>query len=128
MTSWPYFPQSEFDRIGSDLSKMDPDFMEKLVDLREKLGRPMRVNSAYRTPEHNNRVSGSGLNGPHTTGRAVDIGIAGKGAYELVMLAMIMGFTGIGIKQHGPWGGRYIHLDDLANSETRPREALWSYP
>ncbi|MCK5013226.1 MAG: DUF882 domain-containing protein [Candidatus Omnitrophica bacterium] len=107
---------------------MNPEFMEKLVDLREALNSPMRINSAYRTPEHNSRVSSSGLNGPHTTGKAIDIGIAGEPAYHMVLLAMSMGFTGIGVRQSGDWNGRFIHLDCLENEETRPRPALWSYP
>ena len=122
---WPYFPKHEFDRIGSNPYKMDKDFMEKLVDLRMKLDCPMRINSAYRSPEHNNRVSASGLNGPHTTGRAIDIGIAGMNAHAMVALAMNMGFTGVGVYQTGPWNDRFIHLDDLSATETRPRPRIW---
>jgi hypothetical protein len=43
-------------------------------------------------------------------------------AYRLAKLAFDHGFTGIGINQKG--GGRFIHVDDLADA---PRPTIWSY-
>lgn len=37
-----------------------------------------------------------------------------------------MGFTGIGIKQHGD--NRFIHLDDLREPDHAPRPTIWTYP
>jgi len=96
-------------------------FLDKLQDLRDEVG-PMVVSSGYRSPSHNNKVSGSGTSGPHTTGRAVDIAIRGAEAYNLVGLAIERGMTGIGVNQKGK--SRFVHLDDLTNG---PRPRIWSY-
>lgn len=103
---------------------MDRDFLETLEEIREALGIPLYVTSGYRCPEYNMLVSNTGRKGPHTTGKAVDIAIAGTHAYKLVSVAMYHGIQGIGVKQHGSYGSRFIHLDQLFN-EYRPR--IWSY-
>lgn len=102
--------------------------MEKLEALREKLDRPIHVTSGYRCPAYNAQVSSSGGRGPHTMGKAVDIACFGETAFKLVDLALNVGFTGIGIKQHGKYIGRFIHLDFLTKEEGYPRPAFWSYP
>jgi hypothetical protein len=40
---------------------------------------------------------------------------------------MIAGFAGIGISQKGPAAGRFVHIDMMQESETRPRPWIWSY-
>jgi zinc D-Ala-D-Ala carboxypeptidase len=101
------------------------DFMDKVEKLRDRLGFQMPVTSGYRCPEYNNRISGTGRTGPHTTGRAIDIGVSHSRALEMIRMALSMGFTGIGVKQHG--AGRFIHLDDLPDAEGQPRPTCWSY-
>lgn len=103
------------------------DFMEKVEKLRIKLGRPVRVSSAARCPEYNAKVSHTGLTGPHTTGRAIDLLASGLVAYELLELAPMCGFTGIGVSQRGDHLKRFIHLDDLTNAEGQPRPWVWGY-
>jgi len=103
-------------------SKMNHEFMVKLVAIRRETGVPMPLTSAYRCPTHNDNISSTGLTGPHTTGRAVDIPCSGKAAFAIVSSAHRNGMTGIGIKQKG--AGRFIHLDDLSGA-TRPW--VWSY-
>ena len=109
---------------------MDVYFMEKLEELREEWGRPMRLSSAYRT-EDNPRERSKPLKydhlgnplpkgGMHARGRAVDVLIAGADAVELLRLA-VKYFNGIGINQKGEWNQRFIHLDDRTNP------AMWSY-
>lgn len=104
--------------------EMDEGFMLVLEELRVKWGRPIALTSAYRCPEHNSRVSTTGLDGPHTTGKAVDILISGEDAFELVVLALEIGFLGVGVKQKG--GGRFIHLD-ICGGPRFPRPRIWSY-
>ena len=99
--------------------------MDKMQRLREDYGKPMIVTSWYRSPKYNSMVSTTGKFGPHTTGRAVDINVYGKDAYDLLHLALLHGFTGVGLKQNGPLESRFIHLDDLTEG-TRPW--IWSYP
>ena len=104
--------------------QMDERFLERLEALRQAFGAPLRLSSAWRCPDYNERISATGRTGPHTTGHAVDVLISGKDAYRLIHLALSLGFTGIGISQHGPHEKRFIHLDDLTDG---PRPWVWSY-
>jgi zinc D-Ala-D-Ala carboxypeptidase len=123
-----YFKSSEFDQKdmpGSGKS-MDSAFLGYLDELRDRCGFPLVISSGYRTPEYNAKVSNTGTNGPHTTGKAADILISGERAYIVLREAMAMGvFTGIGIKQTGE--GRFIHLDICTENDGFPRPMLWSY-
>jgi uncharacterized protein YcbK (DUF882 family) len=103
---------------------MDPVFMDKLVTLRKACAFKFPVTSGYRCPEYNDRISSTGRDGPHTTGRAVDINISGTRAYQLISLAGSYGMKGLGVKQHGEHRRRFLHLDDLLEG-TRPW--IWSY-
>lgn len=102
-------------------------FMDRLERVRVRVGFPMPVNSGARCQEYNAKVSGTGLTGPHTKG-AVDVGVSGKQALDVIHAAQAEGMTGIGAKQHGPYTGRFVHLDDLPNEPGQPRPHLWSYP
>lgn len=104
-----------------------PDFLTLMDELREEFGRPIRINSWYRSPEYNAEVSATGLSGPHTTGRAVDVRIYGGLAMELATIAYELGMTGFGWKQTGPYAGRFLHLDNLENSPSSPRAWTWTY-
>ncbi len=110
-------------QCGCGRADMDPTFLERLEALREQFGKPMKVTSAFRCPAHNRKVSSTGEDGPHTTGRAVDILIQGFDAFRLVKIALALGFTGLGVKQKST--GRFLHLDDLQKPYPRPR--IWSY-
>lgn len=125
---WPWlnFSPNEMRCRGTGEVRVSPDFMDKLQSLRERLGFPLSVTSGYRTPEHNEKVSTTGLTGPHTTGQAVDIAIYGERAYLLMEQAPTLGFAGIGWRQHGSRSQRFIHLDDLARPDY-PRPWVWSY-
>jgi len=117
MQDIPHFPE-----LNPEV--MDPGFVDKLVALREVFNRKMVVTSSFRTAAENVSAGGTRLSA-HLEGRAVDIRIRGTDAYDLVRLAMHMGFTGIGIKQTGH--GRFIHLDDAVSKSVRIRPMLWSY-
>jgi len=120
---WKYFKLEEFKcRCGCGTTNMNTEFIDKLDKLRDKLGFSLRVNSGYRCPQYNNRISSTGFNGPHTTGRAADLSVDRAKCYELLALAKECGFTGIGLNQKGV--GRYIHLDDLTEG---PRPNVWTY-
>jgi zinc D-Ala-D-Ala carboxypeptidase len=108
-------------------AEMETVFMERLENLRIQFGKSMRLSSAYRCSSHNIEVSKTGTSGPHTTGQAVDVLIGGKDAHCLINLAIPLGFTGIGIKQNGPYEKRFIHFDDLQEASGRPRPWIWSY-
>lgn len=105
----------------------EKDFMDKVEALRLVANFPFRVTSAARCASYNAKVSSTGATGPHTTGRAIDIAVRGKQAFELIRLALELrlGFTGIGVQQKGQF--RFVHLDDLPNTPTSPRPTIWSY-
>lgn len=98
------------------------EFQQKLQQLRERYGRPMVLNSAYRCPAYNASVSKTGRNGPHTKG-AVDVRVSDGDVYDLLKAAIELGWYGIGPDQKGDRGGRFLHLD------RRPpdRRTVWTY-
>lgn len=85
--------------------------------LRGLMGKPLSINSGYRTAEHNKSVGGA-PGSAHVTGEAVDIGTRGwteRERIDLVLYARKLGFTGVGI------GSSFIHIDMKA------RVASWHY-
>lgn len=126
MKSWPYFPHQDLASPDTGMHEMDERFMLRLVLLRQELGFPLIVTSAYRSPEHNAKVGGVSRSA-HLSGRAVDIAISGAKAHRLVRMALLFGFTGIGVRQRGDHRLRFVHLDDLDSAPDIPRPAIWSY-
>lgn len=114
MINWPHFSEYELKcHCGCNVSAMAPAFMRVLEAIRVEYDRPMIVTSAYRCGYHNANVSTTGHNGPHTTGRAVDVLVSGSNYIDLFTIARKHGITGFGSKQHGPHSLRFLHLDTL---------------
>ena len=107
-------------------NKFDQKTLDALQGLREAIGKPLKISSAYRCPVHNQKVSSTGVLGPHTTGKAIDILCSGSFAHEVLSYAMIRSsvWKGIGISQKGDHKSRFIHLDTI---ETNNRPWVWSY-
>ena len=107
-------------------NEMTQETVDALQALRESIGKPLRLSSAYRCPKHNSKVSSTGKSGPHTTGKAIDIACSGKDAWELLSFAMIRSkiWKGIGVSQKGKHESRFIHLDTI---EADNRPWVWSY-
>lgn len=125
---WKYFPPEEVACKGTGRVAVHRATMDRLMYLRSQAGaKPIVLNSAYRDPAHNAAVSSTGTDGPHTFGQAFDIQCSHERAYQLVGLAIRLGFTGIGLSQKGAWGGRFLHLDDLPNGPGQPRPTVWTY-
>lgn len=101
---------------------MKPEFMDLLQELRTRYGKPMIVTSGYRHPTHPIEARKS-QPGSHASGLAVDIGCQGQDAYQIVKLALDLGFTGVGVSQKAG-GARFVHLDLLPDP---PRPNMWSY-
>lgn len=120
-----HFSDSELTcHCGCGRQEMDSETLRKLEAVREELGLPMKLSRGYSCPEHNAKISKTGLTGPHTTGHAVDILCRGATALRIVELALKYGFTGIGVSQKGD--SRFVHLDDIPSGEG-PRPTIWSY-
>ena len=105
---------------------MQEHTLDRLQRLRNAWAKPIIVTSGYRCAEH--PVEKAKPNGPgaHSTGCAVDIRAIGRECYELLALALPLGFTGVGISQRTPQP-RFIHLDDAPITGGLVRPAVWSY-
>ena len=104
---------------------LQPDFLQRVQRLRDVVGFALPVSSGGRCPAHNAKVSSTGANGPHTTGRAIDLAVSRLQALLVIAAALKLGFTGIGVQQKGD--KRFVHLDDLPNAPGQPRPTIWSY-
>ena len=124
---WKNFAPSEMRCRGTNKLLIVPAFMDRLQGLRDELGFALPVTSGFRTPDYNNKISKTGTDGPHTTGRSVDIQAHGYRAFKIMAAAPAHGFTGLGQKQHGPYDKRFVHLDDLDELPKRPRPWPWTY-
>lgn len=78
-----YFRVKEFAcKDGTPVVFIDDHLVTILSILRTKIGRPVIINSGYRTPEHNKRVGGAKYS-YHMRGMAADIKVEGMKAKEL---------------------------------------------
>jgi zinc D-Ala-D-Ala carboxypeptidase len=118
----PFFKKEEFDCKHTGDNEMKPEFMDKLLAIRKRYGKPMWVTSGYRSPKHPIEAAKK-ASGAHSTGRACDVAIQGSEALELLKIALEEGMTGIGVQQKG--SGRFLHLDDVTEEIQRPW--IWSY-
>ena len=100
------FKLSEFESPDTKEVKVDGELASLLQQLREKIGRPLIINSAYRTKQHNKAVGGV-ENSQHRLGKAVDISLENLTytADDVEKLAEQIGFKGIGKYN------TFIHLD-----------------
>lgn len=135
MSDWSaieFFKPEEFacpcDMCVSNGTEMNIEFVKVLDTLRGIVGVPFIVSSGYRCPDYNIEVSSTGRDGPHTTGRAVDILMNGPTVVRTMALVLSTwrhSISGIGLHQRGPHAGRFIHLDNLGAPYPRPR--IWTY-
>lgn len=91
---------------GSDPIFIEPELIKILQDVRDHFRKPVNINSAYRTPQHNTAVGGVG-NSRHMYGMAADIWVRGETpeAVYSYLCATYPGSLGIGIYS---WG---CHVD-----------------
>ena len=88
------------------------DAMDKLQHLRDIIGKPFYVNSAYRSPEYNEFVGGASRS-KHMEGIAFDIDMSNHNRQEFIDLARQVGFNGIG------------HYNTFTHIDTRENPAEW---
>lgn len=122
---WANFTPAEMACRKTGVVMIRPSFMDELQVMRNRLNVPMVITSGYRSPEHNAAVSSTRtLEGPHVSAQAVDVAVKFGDAFTLVDLAIQMGFTGIGLRQHGNLNKRFVHIDKW---EERVTARLWTY-
>lgn len=115
---YPKFTEAEFRCRHCGRQEMKPELLGRLQALRDVYGRPLPVTSGWRCADHPVEKA-KAHPGMHSTGLAVDLGVQGAEAHEVLRLAMHLGFTGVGVQQKG--SGRFVHLD------LRKEPTVWSY-
>lgn len=103
---WPNFSPAEIACRGTGQIKLHPEALDKLQALRDRLGKPLIVRSAYRSPEHNRAVGGA-TRSRHLDGAAFDIAMANHDPAAFEAAARAVGFLGFG---YYPRSG-FMHID-----------------
>lgn len=101
---------------GTETVLIAPGLVDRLQMLRSLAGKPVRIQSAYRSPEHNALIGGV-ENSRHILGEAADIKVDGFSPLEVAHIAKYVGFTGIGIYIYN--GQSFVHVD------VRPSKSYW---
>lgn len=103
---WPNFSPAEIACRGTGKLLVNEDALNLLQELRVTLGKPLIVNSAYRSPEHNRRVGGAKAS-KHLEGTAFDISMANHDPAAFIAAARKAGFKGIGTYPRS----NFVHID-----------------
>ena len=80
---WPNFIPAEIACRGSGKLRINEPALDKLQALHDRLGNPLIVPSAYRSPEHNRAVGGA-TRSKHLDCAAFDIAMANHGSLPAV--------------------------------------------
>ena len=119
------FTQREFkSRDGApmpdDVLTNIKELASNLQVLRDFLGEPIRINSAYRSPEHNKAIGGV-KNSQHILGRAADIKVKDIETKDLYLIIESLIVDGK-MKQ----GGLGLY-DTFVHYDIRGSKARWDY-
>ena len=122
-----YFNYHEFDSpdVQGSGQLMDERLLEILDDVREEFGKPIKINSGYRTLAHNEKVGGKmpkedGTGGSsHLYGLAVDIACDNSvDRFKLITILLSHGINRIGIAD------TFIHIDV---DPEKSSNVIWTY-
>jgi uncharacterized protein YcbK (DUF882 family) len=103
-----YFSEKEQACPCCKVNKVDPNFIKRLDELREKFGKPISVSSMYRCANHNAAVGGVPKS-QHVNGIAADLFVLNMNAVDKYLLLkdiVTLGFT-VGVR------------DDILHVDTR---------
>ena len=103
---WTNFSPAEIACRGNGSLRINEEALDKLQALRDRLGKPLIVRSAYRSPEHNRAVGGAPRS-KHMDGTAFDIAMANHDPVVFEAVAREVGSLGFGFY---PRSG-FIHID-----------------
>jgi len=105
---WPYryFTPRELASKGDGSLLVDHDAIARLDRMRDMIGKPFIITSAYRDPLHNARVGGAPQS-YHKRGKAFDISLRGHNVDQMKRAAERVGFGGIAVSRRGS----FIHVD-----------------
>ena len=110
-------PTSEWIIVQSHVNpRVLPELWTKLENFAISLGRPITLNSAYRSPEYNRRIGGA-RNSMHVQRKAADVqwGTSSvQGRVDMIQRAIDAGLTGIGCYNS------FMHVDIGAKRQWGP--------
>lgn len=100
---------------GTDTIFISDKLVELLQKIRDHFGKPVNINSAYRTEAHNKKNGGSPMS-QHKFGMAADLSISGVTPKEIAAYAetLLPGTGGIGIYKS------FCHVD------VRAKKSRWN--
>ena len=111
------FRTKEFASPDSNVIFINKVLVEMLGELRHRIGRPIYINSGYRTVAHNKKVGGA-ENSYHLYGAAVDIRAEGYTPKEIYrMLDNMLGRWG-GLEEHET----FVHFDVRDDKWRKPHK------
>lgn len=115
------FTVREFDCKGKgccSTTLIDEKLVVYLQKLRDYFKKPIIIESAYRCPVHNAKVSNASSKSKHMEGCAADIYIEGVSPAEIAKQAETIGVKGIGLYDSAA-DGHFVHID------TRTTKGFW---
>lgn len=116
-----WFWSTEFDDGISEYTIIDSKLLELLDKLRERVGTPVQITSAYRSPEKQKELKNRGYKtastiSTHEVGCAVDLFTGEHTGEELEQIARLVGFKSVGVADN------WIHVDIRMDKDRR-----WTY-
>jgi zinc D-Ala-D-Ala carboxypeptidase len=114
---WPNFEPAEMASKGDGSIVLSCDAMDALQRVRDRLGVPLIITSAYRDPKHNAKVGGA-KRSKHMEGIAFDVRVDNVAPDALIEAARAEGFRAFGTY---PRQG-FVHMD------TRAADVSWGEP
>jgi uncharacterized protein YcbK (DUF882 family) len=115
-----YFSSHEFDSpdLPGSGNLINDNLVEMLNDAREIFGKPIVINSGYRTKDHNEEVGGK-EDSSHLKGLAADIScVNSMDRFKLYDILRAVGFQRIGV------GKTFIHVDVDFDKD---QDVFWVY-
>lgn len=103
---------------GSDPIFVDSDLVKLLQKIREHFGKPVNINSAFRTASHNAKQKKASRYSQHLYGKAADIWIKGVSVDALAAYAETLLPDRGGI-------GRY-YTDNFVHVDVRAAKSRWT--
>jgi len=103
---WPNFSPEEIACRGDGMIKINEAALDRLQALRDRLGVPLIVHSAYRSPDYNRQVGGA-KQSMHLQGAAFDISMANHDPKAFEAAARAVGFSGFGFYPRQ----NFMHID-----------------
>lgn len=103
---WKNFTPAEIACRGTGTLLINEAALDKLQALRDRLGKPLIVHSAYRSPEHNRAVGGA-TRSKHLDGAAFDISMSNHDPAAFEAAAREVGFLGFGFYPRA----NFMHID-----------------